>query len=160
MFPTFSILSSLSLSFSNTRFFSSSISRPLRLVEWFRNLRDLSISLRSRTAIHLHRPTARRAAFASNARQGVFFFFFFFFTSPLLAFQFSSLRLFFLLPSLILKHSRFALSHSYGGLTEPNPLRFIPCKVARLLTQSQLALCLLSIFLRLFRLSHSLGNYN
>jgi len=111
MFPTFSILSSLSLSFFNARFFSSSISRPLRLVERFRNLRDLSISLRSRTAIHLHRPTARRAAFASNARQGVFFFFFFFFfTSPLLAFQFSSLRLFFLLPSLILKHSRFALS--------------------------------------------------
>lgn len=33
MFPTFSILSSLPLSFSNARFFSSSVYRPLRLVE-------------------------------------------------------------------------------------------------------------------------------
>ena len=33
MFSTFSILSSLSLSFSNARFFSSSIYRSLRLVE-------------------------------------------------------------------------------------------------------------------------------
>lgn len=30
-----------------------------------------------RVAIRLHRPTARRAAFASNAHQGVFFFFFY-----------------------------------------------------------------------------------
>lgn len=40
-----------------------------------------SPSLSRRTAIRLHRPTARRAAFASNARQGVFFFFFSFFDS-------------------------------------------------------------------------------
>lgn len=47
-----------------------------------------SPSLSRRTAIRLHRPTARRAAFASNTRQGVFFFFFSFFFSTFFCYSF------------------------------------------------------------------------
>ena len=63
---------------------------------------SLSLWLWRRVAIRLHRPTARRAAFASNAHQGVFFFFFFYSSSfstsiPLLLLLFPLLLLLLLL---------------------------------------------------------------
>ena len=65
---------------------------------------SLSLWLWRRVAIRLHRPTARRAAFASNAHQGVFFFFFFYSSSfstsiPLLLLLFPLLLLLLLIPS-------------------------------------------------------------
>lgn len=85
----------------------------------------LSLSPWRRVAIRLHRPTARRAAFASNAHQGVFFFFFYsssfsssssssFSDRPRSAHPFSP-PLLFSLPRTTLKYSPFALLHSCGN---------------------------------------------
>lgn len=144
-FPTFSIssLSFLSLSFSNAPFFlflpilSSSSSRRFQ-----EPTRSLHLSPEQNRHPSSSADSATGGVCLECSPRRVFFFFFFFFTSPLLTFKFSSLRrLSSFFPSpfwniLVL------LSLPHTRICQANPLRFIPCKVVRLLTQTQLTLSL------------------